>query len=246
MAVRLTEVASGVHRFEDVFTNWYLLEDGGRLTLLDAGLPADWDAFTAELTRLGHSVAAIDAVVITHHHLDHAGTAERLRAGGARVLAHPADAPYLRGERRLSNRGVARHLWRRWYRRYMLGYLFKGVTRTPPIAAIEDLADGERLDVPGRPRVLHVPGHTPGSCALHVEDRGVLFTGDALVTLDLVRGPRGRQGPQIVRGPHTDDAARAAESLDRLAATGARTVLPGHGEPWPGGIGRAVELARRS
>jgi glyoxylase-like metal-dependent hydrolase (beta-lactamase superfamily II) len=43
-------------------------------------------------------VADIDAVLITHHHPDHAGNAERLRSSGARVISHPADAPYLRGD----------------------------------------------------------------------------------------------------------------------------------------------------
>jgi hypothetical protein len=65
------------------------------------------------------------------------------------------------------------------------------------------------------------------------------------VTLDVVRGPRGRQGPQIVRGPDTEDADLALESLDVLAATNAETVLPGHGEPWPHGVKSAVEIARQ-
>ena len=42
MPLRLTHVCPGVHRMESVYTNWYLLEDGGRLTVLDAGLPRDW------------------------------------------------------------------------------------------------------------------------------------------------------------------------------------------------------------
>lgn len=127
----------------------------------------------------------------------------------------------------------------------MLAYLLKGVTRTPAIAQLDHVADGEVLDVPGSPRVVHAPGHTAGSCALLLERASVLFSGDALVTLDVARGPRGRQGPQIVRGPDTEDAERALASLDVLAATNAQTVLPGHGEPWTEGVGRAVEIARR-
>lgn len=244
--LRLTRVAEGVHRLEDVYTNWYLVQEAGRLTLIDAGLPGDWAAFTKALGRLGLSLTDVDAVLVTHHHPDHAGNAERLRASGARVLSHPADAPYLRGERHLSNRGIVRYLWRPWYAQYLLRYAAKGITRTPAIAAIEDLADGERVDVPGAPRVVHVPGHTPGSCALLLEDRGLLFSGDALVTLDVARGPRGQQGPQIVRGPHTDDATRALESLEVLAATKAGVVLPGHGDPWTDGVQTAVEQARRT
>jgi glyoxylase-like metal-dependent hydrolase (beta-lactamase superfamily II) len=70
-----------------------------------------------------------------------------------------------------------------------------------------------------------------------------LFRGDALVTLDMTRG---RTGPQIIRGPVTEDADLALESLDELAATNAETVLPGHGEPWPHGVKSAVDIARQA
>jgi glyoxylase-like metal-dependent hydrolase (beta-lactamase superfamily II) len=244
MTLRLTPSAPGVHRLSSVYTNWYLLEAGGRLTVLDAGLPGDWREFLSALSRLGYTPADIDAVLITHHHPDHAGNAEQLRSSGARVVAHPADAPYLRGEKHLSRRGLARFLWRPWYAFYMLSYVAKGITRTPTVADLDTLADAEVLDVPGSPTVIHAPGHTAGSCALFLEDRSLLFSGDALVTLDVVRGPRGRQGPQIAHGPVAADADLAVESLGALAATKAETVLPGHGEPWPHGIKSAVNIAR--
>jgi glyoxylase-like metal-dependent hydrolase (beta-lactamase superfamily II) len=239
--LRLTQVATGVHRLATRYTNWYVLENGGRLTVLDAGLPGDWPDFSTALARIGHGLTDIDTVLITHHHPDHAGNAERLRSFGARVRAHPADAPYLRGERRMRRRGVVRYLWHRWYRVYMLHLLRNGVTRVPAIAELDELHDGEVVDAPGSPRVLHVPGHTAGSCALFLEERSLLFSGDALVTLDMTRG---RTGPQIIRGPFAEDADMALESLDQLAATKAETVLPGHGEPWPHGVTTAVELAR--
>lgn len=245
MPLRLTQVAAGVHRLEDVYTNWYLLEQGGRLTVLDAGLPGDWREFCSALSGLSHTPGDIDAVLITHHHRDHAGNAERLRCSGARVFSHSADAPYLRGEEHLSDRGVVRYLWRPWYAFYMASYVAKGITRTPSVAQLDELEDGEVVDVPGSPRVIHAPGHTAGSCALLVEDQSLLFSGDALVTLDVARGPRGRSGPQIVRGPHTADADLAMDSLSVLAATNADTVLPGHGEPWLDGVRNAVDLARR-
>ena len=245
MPLRVAHVGPGVHRLSSVYTNWYLLEAGGRLTVLDAGFPADWRRFVSVLAQLGYSPTDVDAVLITHHHRDHAGNAERLRTSGARVLSHRADAPYLRGEKHLSDRGVVRYLRRPWYAFYIIGNVAKGVVRTPPIAQLDELDDGGIADVPGSPRVIHVPGHTAGSCALFLEDRSLLFTGDALVTLDVARGPRGRQGPQVVRGPHTADADLAVQSLDALAGTNARTVLPGHGEPWTSGIKSAAEIARR-
>jgi glyoxylase-like metal-dependent hydrolase (beta-lactamase superfamily II) len=241
--LRLTQVCPGVHRLATRYWNWYLLEAGGRITVLDAGLPGDWRAFVSTLSQLGHTPADVDAVLITHHHPDHAGNAERLRSYGARVLSHPADGPYLRGERRMSNRGVVKYIWHPWYVLYMVRQLAKGVTRTPAITQLDELADGDVLDVPGSPRVIHAPGHTAGSCALFVEDRSILFSGDALVTLDMTRG---RTGPQIIRGAWTEDPVLALQSLDELATTKAETVLPGHGEPWPHGVKSAVDIARKS
>jgi glyoxylase-like metal-dependent hydrolase (beta-lactamase superfamily II) len=246
VTLTLSQISESVYRLESVHTNWYLIEQGGRLTVLDAGLPRDWHDFCSALTRLGHTPADVDAVLITHHHRDHAGNAERLRSSRARIFAHPADAPYLRGEKHQSNRGLARFLWRPWYAFYIGSYVAKGITRTAAVAELDNLADGEVLDVPGSPRVVHVPGHTAGSCALLLENRSLLFSGDALVTFDVVRGPRGRPGPQVVRGPHTENADLAVESLDVLAATNANTVLPGHGEPWRDGVKRAVDIARQT
>jgi glyoxylase-like metal-dependent hydrolase (beta-lactamase superfamily II) len=82
--------------------------------VLDAGLPVDWREFSSALSQVGHTPADVDAVLITHHHPDHAGNAEPLRSHGARVFSHPADAPYLRGEKRMSNRGVVKYLWHPW------------------------------------------------------------------------------------------------------------------------------------
>jgi glyoxylase-like metal-dependent hydrolase (beta-lactamase superfamily II) len=116
-----------------------------------------------------------------------------------------------------------------------------GVARRIPIATLTAFADGEVVDVPGKPRVVHVPGHTSGSCALHLEERGILFTGDALSTIDLLTG---RAGPAVPPDFINESSAQALESLARLEGLRAQTVLTGHGEPWTGGIRSAVEIAR--
>jgi glyoxylase-like metal-dependent hydrolase (beta-lactamase superfamily II) len=244
MSLRHTQVAPGVHRLASVYTNWYVIEEGDRLTVLDGGLPGDWSEFCTVLSRLGHTPGDVDSVLITHHHPDHVGNAQRLRCAGARVFSHPADVPYIRGERHLPIRAHMRFLLHPWYVVYMLRYLAKGITRVPAVVELDTMSDGEVLDVPGSPRVVHAPGHTAGSCALFVEDRSLLFSGDALVTQDVTRGRQ--KGPQVVRGPVTQDAGLAVESLDALAATNAKSVLPGHGEPWLHGVKSAVEIARQT
>ena len=240
MPLQHSEIAPGVHRLAARYENWYLLEQGKRLTLLDTGLPGNWNAFVSALARLGHSLESIDAVLITHHHPDHRGSAERLRSRGARVFAHPADAPYIRGEKRINPLSTLPYLRHPWYVAYMVYLLRKRVLSVAAVGALDEIADGEVLDVPGSPRVIHAPGHTAGSCALLLEDQSILFSGDALVTLDMTRG---RTGPQIIRGPVTEDADMALESLEVLKATKAELVLPGHGEPWREGIESAVRIA---
>lgn len=242
MSLRRTEPVPGVYRFSSVYTNWYVLEDGGRLTVIDGGLPGDWGPFCSALRHLGYDLDDIEAVVVTHHHPDHVGNAECLRAAGGRVLAHPIDHPYIRGENHLSRGGHLRFLWHPWYMAYMARLLAKRIMRVAPVEHIEEMHDGQILDVPGSPRVVYAPGNTAGHCALFVESRSLLFSGDALVTIDCTRG---RTGPQIIKGPVTEDVRLAANSLDALAATDAEAVLPGHGEPWLDGVAEAVSIAKR-
>jgi glyoxylase-like metal-dependent hydrolase (beta-lactamase superfamily II) len=101
--------------------------------------------------------------------------------------------------------------------------------------------DGQVLDVPGRPRVVHAPGHSPGCAALLLEDRRVLFAGDVLCT----RNPlTGRTGPQIIPAAFNSDTRQAMSSLDNLGGIEADVMLAGHCEPWTGSVPEAVRLAR--
>jgi glyoxylase-like metal-dependent hydrolase (beta-lactamase superfamily II) len=81
----------------------------------------------------------------------------------------------------------------------------------------------------------------PGSAALHVASLGALFVGDAFATYAVTTGAR---GPQVA--PFTADAAQAVTSLTRLEAISADYVLPGHGDPWTGGVAEAVQQIRQA
>ncbi|MBA3427023.1 MAG: MBL fold metallo-hydrolase [Actinobacteria bacterium] len=64
------DVAPGIHRVEDAYTNWYLVEDGDRLTVVDSGVPNSWRSLHAALRELSKEASAIDAVVLTHAHFE--------------------------------------------------------------------------------------------------------------------------------------------------------------------------------
>jgi glyoxylase-like metal-dependent hydrolase (beta-lactamase superfamily II) len=238
-------VVDGVHRIADSYTNWYLLEEGGRLTVVDAGVPRSWQSLHDALRRLGRSASDIEAVVLTHAHFDHVGFAERARSElGVPVYVHENDVP------------LTSHPWRYDHERRRAPYLATQVRALPivatflrnrafwppPIKEVVRFEDGV-LPVPGSPRVVFTPGHTHGHCSLHLPDRDAVIAGDAIVTLDPYTA---RRGPRLVARAATVDSDRNLRELDALAATRARTVLVGHGEPWTGGVESAVALAREA
>jgi len=114
--------------------------------------------------------------------------------------------------------------------------------KVTPIAEVATFVDGATLDVPGAPRVVHVPGHTAGSVALHLPGRDAILVGDAFATQNVVTG---RRGPHFATAFNADNRLAAA-SLARLDGLAAQLVLPGHGDAWRGGLEEAVRLVRDS
>ncbi|MGI8749754.1 MAG: MBL fold metallo-hydrolase [Thermoleophilaceae bacterium] len=236
-------VAEGVHRIEDAYTNWYLLEEDERITIVDTGVPTSWESLQSALPKLGRRLDQIEAVVLTHAHFDHVGFAEKARRQlGVPVWVHENDVP------------LARHPMQYSHERPR-SYYFATQTKAlpivaslvrnraffpPPVTEVNRYTDGE-LPVPGRPKVVLTPGHTLGHCALHLPDRDAVIAGDAVVMLDPYTA---ETGPKIVARAATADSERNLASLDALAETGATTVLTGHGEVWRHGAEAAVARAR--
>ena len=160
------DVVPGIHRIEDSYTNWYLLEEDGRLTVVDAGVPTSWESLQEALRRLGRPQSAIEAIVLTHAHFDHVGFAEKARTElGVPVYVHENDVP------------LTRHPWRYDHERARTPYLATQTKALPivgallrarafwpsPIAQVVRYSDDAgALPVPGRPVVVPTPGHTLG------------------------------------------------------------------------------------
>src|SRR5436190_5140995 len=233
------KITEGLHRVGPGLVSCYLVEESGGVTIVDAGMPGLWSELLAELAAMGRSLDDVRAVILTHGHSDHIGFAERARRErNIPVSIHEFDAAMARGEEKGGQRGagpikplaLVRFLW--------FG-IRHGALRTPTVGVVSTFGDGATLDVPGSPRVILVPGHSPGNSALHVPARDALLVGDAFATESVANGST---GPMIA--PFSADPAQAVASLDRLEAIEARRVLPGHGQPWTAGVGEAIRRIR--
>jgi len=87
---KVVQVSEGIHRLTQGVTNFYLIGESGKYTVVDAGTPGDWAYFARSLAGLGAKLADVDAVLLTHAHPDHTGFAERVEVGDA--LRQPVDA----------------------------------------------------------------------------------------------------------------------------------------------------------
>ncbi len=229
------QLAPFLHRLGNGMVNVYLMTDDTGVTLIDAGIPGLWPELVAELDALGRSVEDIRGVILTHADSDHIGFAERLRSEyGVTIYVHADDAAQARGEIKVKNPS-----WGRVRPGPLLSFLWyagrRGGLSVTSIEEVTTVGDGDILDLPGTPRIIHTPGHSPGSIAIHSAPVQALFVGDAMTTRHVLTGV---EGPQPA--PFTHDPKTALASLDRWRGVDARWVLPGHGHPWDGGVEEVV------
>lgn len=234
------KLAPHLHRLGNDIVAAYLIDLPEGITLVDAGLPGHWRDLQRTLREIGRPLSDVRGLVLTHGDGDHIGFAERLRREtGVPVYIHAADAHRVRtGEKPKTAMGPARI-------GATLGFFAYGIRknalRTPHVSELHEVDDGAVLPLPGAPVVVGMPGHSPGSIAVHVPAVDAVFVGDALTTRHVLTGRTGAQP-----APFTDEPAEALASLDRLAAVRASWVLPGHGAPWqgsPSDIAAAVRAA---
>lgn len=222
------QLAPHLHRIGNDIVAAYLVDSPDGITVIDAGLPGHWRDLQKELAEMGRSVADIKGVVLTHGDSDHVGFAERLRRDhGVPVYVHSADADRAKGGDKPK---VAMGPMRIGATAGFFAYaLRKGGMRTHHLSDVVEVTDGDVIPLPGSPVVIGMPGHSPGSIAVHVPSVRAVFVGDALTTRHVLTGHHGLQP-----APFTDQPAVALESLDRIAEVDAEWVLPGHGAPWRG------------
>ncbi len=214
--------------FPSKIMNVYLIEDGGGVTVFDAGIAAMAGAVTDAATGLG----GIERVVLGHADADHRGGAPRL---GAPVYCHDAD------RNAAQSPSAFRDYWD-------FGKLHKPVNVVMPklltrwgggaVEVTRTLADGE--EVAGF-RVIHLPGHAPGLIALFREFDRLALCSDCIYNLDVQTGLR--NGPRVPHPAFNHDTEQARASIHRLAEHEPSAVWPGHANPVRGDVRAQLERA---
>ena len=217
--LRTLEIAPNVYQLSIRAGNVILIAEE-KLTLIDTGLRGSSAEIIDFIHRLGRSVEEISLIIITHNHFDHMGGLVELRKlTKAKVAIHKAaiidaddDPPYPGGIRRLL--------------RVPLFSPLRGRFMISPGDVDIQLEDGKVLEPLGGLRVVHTPGHTPGSISLYSPKHKLLIVGDALV--------KSHNAPQLPHKMVSTNFAEAMNSIRKMAQLDCDILCFGHGRPLTG------------
>lgn len=211
------EVISQVYQITSRHTNIILIAEE-ELTLIDTGVRGSFSRITKFIRSLGRSVEEITLIILTHNHLDHTGGLAELRKfTTAKVAIHKADISDGINSQS-SYPGVMHKLLR-----------IPSLSPLRPFVCVNSnevdiqLEGGEILSPLGGLKVIHTPGHTPGSISLFSPQRKLLIVGDALRTWhETIRLP-----PKLV----SVDLIQAIDSVKHIAQLDFDIICFGHGKP---------------
>ena len=169
--IRITD---GVYQLRAIGARVTVLAEPGDAILIDSGLPGSSRVITRGLTNCGISLDRISRVVITHAHPDHCGgLAELVDKTGIAVAVHESEVDIVEGCESAPSPFRSRLL-------AALTWPIVSRLTGAPVPISYRLKDGDLIPFPTEVRVVHLPGHTSGSIALYLPEKGTVIVGDAL------------------------------------------------------------------
>ncbi len=211
-------------------------------TLIDTApkFPGAFETLKARLEQCGRDLGEVERILFTHGHVDHFGLAATIR----KELGRPVPC-FIHAE-------DARHVTAETYRETMFnesGERLMAMVDMPPeevekiserfslftslcdpvldVETMEegDVFAGEDYEL----RVIHTPGHTPGTCCLYETRRKILYSGDHIIK-HITPNPLFELRKEILRNPDYQSLKEYIRSLEKIREVDARYVFPGHGE----------------
>jgi glyoxylase-like metal-dependent hydrolase (beta-lactamase superfamily II) len=203
------EIVEGIHQVEGVNGNVYLVVNEGKLILIDTGMPRSSDKILKYIHKMGRTPSDVSQIVLTHSHIDHVGSAYKLKkATNAKIAVHEEDADFVAGKKPAPKP------------KNILLSALSSVFKPTPVEPDVRLKENDRA---GNLIVVHTPGHTIGSISLLDPARKVLFVGDAITFRNgKLAGPTGQ---------FTQDAIKAKQSIQKISMLDFDVMLSGHGDP---------------
>jgi glyoxylase-like metal-dependent hydrolase (beta-lactamase superfamily II) len=226
-------------------SNWIVVRDATGFMLIDSGYPADRPLVLGSIRHLGLKPAEARAVLITHGHVDHTGSAAHFSTTyGTPVLCAPEELPHVQGKEKhqVTFGQVMVRAWRPRVFRWMLHVIKAGALSAKPATKARAWDAATLLGLPGRPEAILVPGHTPGNAAVFLPAAGAIAVGDCFVSgHPLTR----KTGPQLLHHMYHSDPATVLDATRRLDGVPASVVLPGHGPALRMPLAEALAALRR-
>jgi len=206
-----------------------VVRDHSGFILIDSGYPADRDLVLGSIRSLGLDPADARAVLITHGHVDHTGSAAHFsEAFGTPVLCAPEELAHVQGKEKhqVTFGQVLARAWRPRVFRWMVHVIKAKALQAQPTTRAEAW-DAERLrSLPGRPEAILLPGHTPGNAAILLPEAKAIAVGDSFVTAHPISRTK---GPQMLHRMYHSTPGAALAVTHGLDGVDASVILPGHG-----------------
>jgi glyoxylase-like metal-dependent hydrolase (beta-lactamase superfamily II) len=216
---KILQVSSRLWQIEIGIVNVYLIKTNDGLVLVDAAWPNKADAILESVRRTGNNPADIKHLLLTHGHVDHAGSAaEIIMLTGAKAYIHPADlALTTEGEAGYDGITVTPGI----IPKLVYSFVIKpGGTKYESFSVDKTIEDGEILPFANDIEVIHTPGHCAGHVSFLLPQDGVLIAGD------ICSNVMGLSYATI-----NEDRALARESILKVADYTFEQAVFGHGGP---------------